>query len=186
MSPGAVAVALAVVGIVAIIWLISAYNTVVSLRGEAKRAWANIDVSLKRRCDLIPNLVSTVKGYAEHEKGVFEEIARLRASAMGAATQQARVSAENAIGRMMPSIFAYAEQYPALQANSNFLDLQRQLAQLESEIADRRELYNSAATNFNVYRQSFPAMLVARSMERSDMPLFDIAPQDRAVPTVSF
>jgi len=180
------AIVLFIIGGVLVIWVIAAYNNLVNLRGQAQRAWANVDVALKQRWDLIPNLVETVKAYAQHEKQVLERIAELRAVALGAQNRKQRIQAEQEASRLLGNIIVWGEQYPELKANENFLHLQRTLADLEEQIADRRELYNEAATNYNVYQKTFPAVLVAQSVWAEEMPLFEAAPQEREVPKVQF
>ncbi len=180
------AIVLFIVGGVLVIWVIAAYNNLVNLRGQAQRAWANVDVVLKQRWDLIPNLVETVKGYAQHEKQLLERIAELRAVALGAQDRKERIQAEQEATRLLGNIIVWGEQYPELKANENFLHLQRTLADLEEQIADRRELYNEAATNYNVYQKTFPAVLVAQSVWAEEMPLFEAAPQEREAPKVQF
>jgi LemA protein len=179
-------IVLFIIGGVLVIWVIAAYNNLVNLRGQAQRAWANVDVVLKQRWDLIPNLVETVKGYAQHERQVLERIAELRSVALGAKDRRERIQAEQEATRLLGNIIVWGEQYPELKANENFLHLQRTLADLEEQIADRRELYNEAATNYNVYHKTFPAVLVAQSVWAEEMPLLEAAPQEREVPKVEF
>ncbi|MDW8105748.1 MAG: LemA family protein [Armatimonadota bacterium] len=180
------AIVLFILGGVLVIWVIAAYNNLVNLRGQAQRAWANVDVVLKQRWDLIPNLVETVKGYAQHEKQLLERIAELRAVALGAQDRKERIRAEQEATRLLGDIIVWGERYPELKSNQNFLHLQQTLADLEEQIADRRELYNEAATNYNVYQKTFPAVLVAQSVWAEEMPLFEAAPQEREVPKVQF
>jgi LemA protein len=175
-----------VLGCIVVIWLISTYNSLVNLNGQVKRAWANVDVVLKQRWDLVPNLVETVKGYARHEQEVFARIAELRAQALGAPNRKQRINAEQEMDRLMPRVVAWLEEYPMLRASTNFLHLQAELSRLEEQIADRRELYNEAATHYNVYRASFPALLLAQSLGSEEAPLFEVAAQEREAPRVKF
>ncbi len=179
---------LAVVGFVAgcilAVWLISVYNSLVSLNGQAQRAWANVDVVLKQRWDLVPNLVAAVKAYAQHEREGLERIAQLRQQALGAVDRRQRIAAEQEAGRLLPALVVWDEKHPELRASANFLHLQKELSRLEAEVADRRELYNDAATNYNVYRRSFPAMLLAQSVGSEEAPLFEAGAAERETPRV--
>lgn len=147
--------------LVAGVLVFSVYNGLVSLRNNIDKAWANIDVVLKQRSDLIPNLVEAVKGYMKHEKGTLEEITRQRAAMMGAATLGQKAKSSEAISAALKSIFAVAENYPKLQASENFLKLQEQLAAMENQIADRREFYNDSVLLYNTRINSLPDKFVA-------------------------
>lgn len=167
-------------------WLIATYNNMLHLQGQAQRAWANVDVVLKERADLIPGLVSVVKGYAAHERETLERVSALRTRAIGSEDRATRLEVEGEIGRLLPRIFAVVERYPDLRASSHFLHLQQQLVRLEEIIADRREVYNEATTNHNVFRRTFPVSLVAGSVSAEDLPLFQALGADRVVPAVTF
>ncbi|HEX3000034.1 MAG TPA: LemA family protein, partial [Armatimonadota bacterium] len=167
-----VSVVLFVIACVFVIWMISVYNTLVSLNGQTRRAWANVDVLLKKRWDLVPNLVETVKGYTKHESSTFEQIAQLRQQALGSPDRRQQIAVEQSLNHLLPSVLAWGEQYPSLQSSSNYEQLQQELAQLDEEIADRRELYNAAATDYNVYVRTFPAVLLASSFGSEEAPLF--------------
>ena len=154
-----------------------------------EEAWSGIDVQLKRRADLIPNLIETVKGYAAHEKSTFEEVIamRNRAQAVPAGDVEGRAQAEGLLSQALGKLFALAEAYPDLKANANFLELQRSLETIEGELQMSRRYYNGAARDLNVKVESFPSNLVAGQFGFSKAPYFEIEnPADRAVPTVKF
>jgi LemA protein len=167
--------------------LIALYNGLVQLRVRADSAWSDIDVQLKRRHDLIPNLVETVKGYAAHEKGTFEDIAKFRSMAMQATTPADRAQAEGQLTMALKSLFAVAEAYPQLRANENFMSLQNSLAQVESDIQNSRRYYNAVVRDYNTRIQSFPANMIAGSMGFQPRQFFELdAPAERTVPSVKF
>lgn len=171
----AIAIAAAIV-----IWLVTMYNTFVQVVNRAKEAWSDIDVQLKRRYDLIPNLVNTVKGYASHEKEVFENVTKARASAMGAQDPQEQAGAENMLSGALKSLFAVAEAYPDLKANENFLELQRELSDTENKIQAARRFYNTNVRNLNIALQSFPGNVVGKVFGFKEMEYFDIPDGDEA------
>lgn len=180
--------ALAIVALVAL-YVVFTYNSLVKARQMKEEAWSGIDVQLKRRADLIPNLIETVKGYAAHEKSTFEEVVSLRnqAQAVPAGDVEGRAKAEGLLGQAVGKLFALAEAYPDLKANQNFVELQRSLETLESEIQMSRRYYNGAARELNVKVESFPSNLIAGQFGFSKAPYFEIANEaDRAVPTVKF
>jgi LemA protein len=142
----------------------SVYNGLIQLRNNIDRAWANIDVLLKQRSDLIPNLVETVKGYMKYEKSVLEEITNLRTSIMSASGPAEKARSSEAISGALKTIFAVAENYPKLEASQNFLDLQKQLTAMENQIADRREFYNNSVLLFNTKIHSIPDMIFANML----------------------
>lgn len=141
--------------------LAAMYNSLVRLRNKVDEAWSDIDVQLKRRYDLIPNLVETVKGYAGHEKSVFEEVTKARSEAMNAGTPGQKAEAEAGLAGVLKSLFAVAENYPDLKANTNFLDLQGQLSEIENHIQNARRFYNGNVRDFNTKIEIFPNNLVA-------------------------
>jgi LemA protein len=154
----------AVLLLIFVIWFFSTWNRFIKLEENAENAWSNIDVLLNQRYDMIPNLMNIVKGYAQHEREIFEQFAQARQTAAGALAQgdvKGVAAAEGILSGMLPRINMVAEQYPDLKANENFLNLQNQLVSLENQIADRREFYNAASTNFNKAIQMIPASLVA-------------------------
>ncbi len=154
----------AVLLLIVVIWFFSTWNRFIKLEENAENAWSNIDVLLNQRYDMIPNLMNIVKGYAQHEREIFEQFAQARQTAAGALAQgdvKGVAAAEGILSGMLPRINMVAEQYPDLKANENFNNLQNQLVSLENQIADRREFYNAASTNFNKAIQMIPASLVA-------------------------
>jgi LemA protein len=147
--------------VVVVLWAIGVYNRLVTLRNRVDNTWAQIDVQLKRRYDLIPNLVETVKGYAKHERETFENVTKARAAAMGARTPGEVAQAEGMLAGALKSLFAVAEAYPDLKANQNFLQLQGELSTTENRISVSRDTYNETVREFNTRTQLFPANLLA-------------------------
>jgi len=171
---------LVILGIVVlgVIWIIAKYNSLVSLRNRIENAWSQIDVQLKRRYDLIPNLVETVKGYASHEKEVFEKVAAARSAMTQATGIKEQGAAQNMITDALKSVFAVAEAYPELKANEGFIKLQEELSGTESKIAFARQFYNDTVMSYNTLIQSFPANIIANSFsfkERDYFPMEDAA-----------
>lgn len=152
-----------ILGVVAvlILWIVGMYNRFITLVNRAKEAWADIEVQLKRRYDLIPNLVTTVKGYATHEKSAFENVTRARAQAMGAGGLADKGQAENMLTGALKSLFAIAEAYPDLKANQNFLALQSELSDTENKIQASRRFYNTNVRDLNISIESFPGNVIA-------------------------
>ncbi len=165
---------------VIVLWVIFAYNQLVTLVNQAKEAWSDIQVQLKRRYDLIPNLVETVKGYATHESSAFENVTKARAAAMGAAGTAGKAQAENMLTGALKSLFAVSEAYPDLKANQNFLQLQKELADTEDKIQASRRFYNTTVMALNTAEQTFPGNLVASSFGFKPMDLFELAASDAA------
>jgi LemA protein len=165
-----------VLGVVALLllWFIYAFNRFVRLRNRVDNAWSQIDVQLRRRYDLIPNLIETVKGYAAHEREVFEEVTRARAQAQQAQGVQDQAQAENQITRGLRQLLAVAENYPQLKANQNFLALQEELTGTESKIAYSRQFYNDQVMELNTKIQAFPSSLVARTVGVKARHFFEI------------
>ena len=175
--------------VLAALYAVVIYNGLVKSRQMAEEAWSGIDVQLKRRADLIPNLIETVKGYAAHEKSTFEEVVELRnrAQAVPAGDVAARAEAEGLLGQALGKLFALAEAYPDLKANQNFSELQASLETIESEIQMARRYYNGAARDLNVKVESFPSNLVAGQFGFAKRDYFEITDEaDRAVPAVKF
>jgi LemA protein len=173
------------VGVLVVFYFIGIYNGLVRARNEAKNGWAQIDVQLKRRHDLIPNLVETVKGYAAHEKETLDAVIQARAGAVSAKTPGEAGQAEGILGAALGKLFALAEAYPDLKANQNFLALQEELAATENRIGFARQAYNDAATRYNNKREVFPANLISGGFEKAE--LFEIEePGERTVPKVEF
>lgn len=181
-----------VIGIVALIVLyaIVTFNRLVALRQAWKRAFADIDVQLKQRHDLVPNLVETVKGYASHESGVFEQVAAARAGAMRATSVGEKSAAEGALSSALGNLFAVAENYPQLKANENFRQLQDELADLENKIAASRRFLNNAVAEYNIAIQQFPAALFAGAFGFQQAAMFELDAAEKAEdvnpPKVSF
>src|SRR5438445_394836 len=178
----------AIVGIV-VVFLALTYNRLVTLRQRVKEAFSDIDVQLKRRHDLIPNLVETVKGYAAHERGVFDEVTQARAGAIAAGAQgpQQRAAAEDMLTGALRSLFAVAEAYPQLQAVQEFKDLSENLRDPEDKIQFARRFYNGQVRDYNTALQTFPTVVLAGAMGFTSSEYFEVeAPSDREVPKVSF
>jgi len=161
--------------VILVLWLILTYNRFVTLRNRVKEAWADIDVQLKRRYDLIPNLVETVKGYASHERELFEKVTQARTQAMGAQTVKERGEAENVLSGTLKTLFAVSENYPQLRASENFLELQRELTDTEDKIQASRRFYNGNVRDFNTILQSFPQNAVAGVFNFKAAEFFEIA-----------
>lgn len=170
-------VAIAVLLVVLVVLL---YNRFVALVNQAKEAWADIQVQLKRRYDLIPNLVETVKGYATHESKAFENVTKARAAAMGATGTGDKAQAENMLSGALKTLFAVSEAYPDLKANQNFLQLQKELGDTEDKIQASRRFYNTSVMTLNTAEQSFPGNLIASSFGFKPMDLFELAAADAA------
>lgn len=168
------------------LWFIVGYNRLVSLKALLDEAWSGIDVQLKRRYDLVPNLVATVKQYSLHEKGLLESIAQARAASMSAPTIEQKSQAEGELTRSLRTLFAVAENYPDLKANQNFLSLQSELSNLESDIQLARRYYNGAARNYNTAVQSFPTSIIAAFAHFPKADYFEVAAPEREVQHVKF
>ncbi|MFA6524432.1 MAG: LemA family protein [Candidatus Paceibacterota bacterium] len=166
---------------VVILWVVYAFNRFISLRNRAQEAWADIEVQLKRRYDLIPNLVNAVKGYATHESSAFENVTKARSMAMGAqGPTKGHAEAENMLTGALKSIFAIAEAYPDLKANQNFLGLQSELSDTENKIQAARRFYNTNVRDLNISIQSFPSNVIANTFKFSKMEFFDLPDNDVA------
>lgn len=157
-----------------VVWAIFAYNSFVRKVNRTKEAWSDIDVQLKRRYDLIPNLVETVKGYAKHESSAFENVTRARAAAMGAGTPAEHGKAENMLTGALKSLFAVAEAYPDLKANTNFLELQRELSDTENKIQASRRFYNGNVMDLNTAIEMFPGNIIAKVFSFAKAEFFEI------------
>ena len=177
---------LGVVLVVLVIALVALFNRLVVLRNRVDNAWAQIEVQLKRRYDLIPNLVETVKGYATHESKTLEAVVQARNMAMGAQGVAEQGQAEGMLTGALKTLFAVAEAYPDLKANQGFLDLQEKLADAENKIAYARQFYNDTVMTFNTLIQSFPALLVAKPFGFTAREYFEAEPEADAVPQVKF
>jgi LemA protein len=178
-----------VIGVVALVvlWAVLAYNGLVRARLKAGEAWSGIDVQLRRRHDLIPNLVETVKGYATHERGTFDSVTEARAKAMAANGPAEQSEAESGLSASLGDLRAVAEQYPALRASENFMALQAQLTEIEDELQAARRIYNSDVQIYNARTQVFPSSIIAGLTKFTERDFFEIEdPAERAVPAVSF
>jgi len=175
-----IVVVLVIIGAL-VLFFIAMYNRLVTLRQRVKEAWADIDVQLKRRHDLIPNLVETVKGYATHERGTLDAVTQARAAAAGATSVNDKVQAENMLTGALGRLFAVSEAYPDLKANTNFQQLSAELSDIENKLAAARRFFNSAVGEFNAVRRQFPTVLFAGLFGfGSDKPFFDVGEGDRA------
>jgi LemA protein len=161
------------------------FNRLVRGRNEVHEAWSGIDVQLRRRADLIPNLVATVRGYAAHERGIFEDVAARRASMMAAGDLKAKATADRALQGSLGRLFAVAEAYPELKANQNFLELQGQLAEVEDQLQMARRYYNGTVRDFNIGIQSFPDVLIAHVLGCREEHFCETDAASAAVPGVS-
>ncbi len=184
---GIIAAAVIVVLLLAIvIWYIGCYNKLQRLKNRVEEGWSTIDVQLKKRYDLIPNLVETVKGYAKHESGTLEAVIRARGEAMNARGEE-KMQAENVLSGTLKSLFALGEAYPELKANTNFLDLQNQLRSVETEIASARRYYNGTVKELNTCIDVFPSNLVARRMRLEKKVYFELdSAEEKNAPSVKF
>lgn len=170
-----------------VLWLIGVFNSLIRRRNRVNEAWADIDVQLKRRHSLIPNLVETVKGYMQHERGVLENVTRARAEAVNAQNAEERQKKENMLTDTLKTLFAVSENYPDLKASVNFLDLQRELADAENKIMAARRFYNTNVRDYNTSIQSFPTNLIAELFKFTDRQLFEVeVAEEREVPKVKF
>lgn len=188
-------ITLIVIGVIVVVLIfvvMGAYNKLVALDQKADQSFADIDVQLKQRQDLIPNLVETVKGYATHERGTLDAVTAARAAAAGATSVNDKVQAENMLTGALGRLFAVAEAYPDLKANTNYLELQRELSDIENKLAAARRFFNNAVAEFNAVRRQFPTVLFAGLVGYgADKPFFDVGEGDRASmnaapPTVNF
>jgi LemA protein len=172
--------------LVALAWGAWVYNRLIGLRNMRQEAWSGIDVQLKRRHDLIPNLVAAVKGYASHERSLFEDVARLRSQSQAAGSVRDKGNAEAALTASIQSLMAVAEAYPELKANDNFLGLQKDLSAIEDEIQLARRYYNGTVRNYNILIESFPSLLIARLIGAQKSDYFSLDGGERATPSVVF
>jgi LemA protein len=173
--------------VVVAIWAISAYNGLIALRNQVDEGWSDIDVQLKRRYDLIPNLINTVKGYATHESSIFEKVSAARSAAMSAKAPAERQEAENALTGTLRTLFAVSEAYPDLKANQNFLKLQDELSDTENKIQASRRFYNGMVRDFNTKLQVFPTNMIGSRLGFQARSFFEIGdPAERENPQVKF
>lgn len=172
MSIGLIIV-IAVIAVL-VIWFIAMYNGFVKIKNRVDEAFATIDVYLKKRYDLIPNLVETVRGYAAHEQGTLEKVVQARNMAQSASSEQEKIEADNMLSGTLKSLFAVAEGYPDLKANTNFIDLQNQLKAVEEDIANARKYYNAVVREFNTRREVFPSNIIAGMFRFDARPLYEV------------
>ena len=171
---------------VLVVFVIGVYNGLVALKNKCDESWSNIDTNLKKRYDLIPNLVETVKGYAAHESETLENVVKARNMAINASSVQEQQQAENMLSSSLKSIFALAESYPDLKANQNFIDLQNTLKNVEENIQDSRELYNGVVRDFNTKIEVFPNNFLANMFNFTKREFFEINKEERENVKVSF
>jgi len=175
-----------IIAVVIVLWIILVFNRLVTLRNRTKEAWSDIDVQLKRRYNLIPNLVETVKGYAAHERELFEKVTKARAMAMQAQSVKEKGEAENMLSGTLKSLFAVAENYPDLKASTNFLELRRELRDTEDKIQASRRFYNTNVRDLNIKVESFPTNIVAGLLGFKKRDFFEAEGGEREVPKVNF
>lgn len=178
-----------VIGVIVVflVFLVAGYNRLVQMRSLVQEAWSGIDVQLKRRYDLIPNLIEIVKGYSIHEKSIIEDLVRARAASMGATDVSDKEKAEVNLNQSLKTLFAIAEQYPNLKANENFLALQKELSTVEHELQLARRYYNGAVRNYTITITQFPSNIIANTFGFTTMPYFEITQaQERDVPRIKF
>lgn len=175
-----------VVVVLIVLYLIATYNTLVKLRNKVKDGWSQIEVVLKRRADLIPNIVETVKGYAKHEEGTLTSVIEARNKAVSATTPEEAMKAEGEVTQALSRLFALTEAYPELKANQNFLDLQKSLEETEDKITYSRQFYNDTVLNYNNMVEMFPSNIVAKLFGFEKSVFFEASEQDREVPKVQF
>jgi LemA protein len=177
---------LLIVVVIIALWLLATYNGLIKARNQTDEAWSDIDVQLKRRHDLIPNLIATVQGYASHESAVFTKVTEARSQAMQAKSIDEKIASENQLSGTLKSLFAVAENYPELKANQNFLQLQGELSDTENKIQAARRFYNGNVRDFNTKIQVFPTNLVASFLQFKAYKFFEAAEEEKAVPVVNF
>jgi LemA protein len=172
--------------ILIVLWLIYVYNRLVLLDQRVKEAMGDIDVQMKRRADLIPNLVETVKGYASHEKEIFEKVTEARSLLLSANTLKDKIEADNMLTSTLKTLFAVVENYPELKANQNFLELQKELRDAEDKIMASRRFYNAVLMEYNAFKNYFPINLIAKRFNFPSYEYFEIEEAEKEVPKVKF
>lgn len=174
-------ITLIIIGVVVVLvigFIVGSYNSLVQLRNNVEEGFATMDVYLKKRFDLIPNLVETVKGYASHESATLEKVVAARSSVQSASTMEERVESENVLSGTLKSLFAVSEAYPDLKANQNFMDLQNQLKKIEEDIANARKYYNAVVKEFNNKIEMFPSNIIAGIFHFTRKPMFEVTAQE--------
>lgn len=175
-----------IIVVLIVLYVISTYNSLVSLRNKVKDSWSQIEVLLKRRADLIPNLVETVKGYANHEKGTLEAVIEARNKYVTANTVEDEMKASGELTGALNRLFALTEAYPELKANTNFVDLQNNLKETEDKISFSRQFYNDTVLNYNNKIEMFPSNIIASIFKFGKSQFFEVTEEDKKVPTVKF
>jgi LemA protein len=178
-------VSLVLIGL-AVVWVIVLFNGLIKLKNRVEEAWSDIDVQLKRRYDLIPNLIETVKGFAKQEKEVLESVTEARTRAMGAQDTKDQVEAENMLSDTLKSLFAVSENYPDLKSNENFLELQRELSDTENKIQAARRFYNGNVRDFNTKIQTFPNNMIAGTLQFNEKEFFEAGEEEKKNIQVKF
>ena len=181
-----VSVAVILLVVILVVYAVSIFNGLIRLKNNIKKSWANIDVLLKQRSDELPKLISSVKGYMKHEKGVLAELTKARTAFLNATTMAKKAAADSAISGALKSLFAVAEAYPKLRANENFLQLQQRISGLENELADRREFYNDSVNTFNIRIRSIPDIVVAKLLGYTEEQMFKVAEAEKKDVKVEF
>ncbi|MEA4923528.1 MAG: LemA family protein [Eubacteriaceae bacterium] len=179
MGTGAIiGIVIAAIVIIIVIWFIAAYNGFIKLRNSVEESFSTMDVYMKKRFDLIPNLVETVKGYAAHEAGTLEKVTAARSAVQNSSTTEERLANENILSGTLRSLFAVSEAYPDLKANQNFMDLQQQLKKVEEDIVNARKYYNAVVKQFNTKCEVFPSNIVAGMFHFERKPMFEVDSED--------
>ena len=187
MSTGAIiGIVIAVIIVILILSFVGIYNGFVKLKNRVEEAFATMDVYMKKRFDLIPNLVETVKGYAAHEKETLLSVTQARTAVMQSSTTEERLKNENVLSGALKSLFEVSESYPDLKANANFMDLQKQLQKVEEDIANSRKYYNAVVRDYNTKRETFPSNIIAGMFHFEKKPMFEIAEEERQNVKVEF
>ena len=173
-----IGIIIGIIVVIMVIWVIGSYNGFIKAKNNVEESFSTMDVYLKKRYDLIPNLVETVKGYAAHESGTLEKVVQARNMAQGATTMEDKIAGENVLTGTLKSLFAVAENYPDLKANQNFMDLQNQLKQVEMDIANARKFYNAVVKTFNNKCEMFPSNILAGIFHFEKKPMFEVEAEE--------
>ncbi len=181
-----IAIIIAVIVVIILCYVISSYNQLVRLKNKVKTNWAQIDVVLKRRADLIPNLVESVKGYASHEKETLNQVIQARNTYMNSTTLSSQVESSHELTQALSKLFMLAEAYPDLKANTNFIQLQNELKETEDKISFARHFYNDSVYSYQNKRETFPSSIIASLFHFQEMPFFEVQENDKETPKVQF
>lgn len=181
-----IAIIIAVIVVIILCYVISSYNQLVRLKNKVKTNWAQIDVVLKRRADLIPNLVESVKGYASHEKETLNQVIQARNTYMNSTTLSSQVESSHELTQALSKLFMLAEAYPDLKANTNFIQLQNELKETEDKISFARQFYNDSVYSYQNKRETFPSSIIASLFHFQEMPFFEVQENDKETPKVQF